>query len=186
MSNRYARFADPESSEMTVRSIATNKLGQDNLAAVIRAAFVPGEWFTDDMIIEAYVAATGMKRRAVRNNLARVRLNLERQSPPVIVRVSDDSLFVALGRQRLHFRLATENDVARPSGDRLASTDVSKRVARCCYVEVDGVEKVRLDGVDYVSADRLLDALSGDLAVGCLPSERTMPAQIPGQTALPC
>jgi len=186
MSNHYARFADPESSEMTVRSMVTNKLGQDNLAAVIRAAFTPGEWFTDDRIIEAYVAATGMKRRAVRNNLARVRLNLERQSPPVIVRVSDDSIAVGLGRQRLHFRLATANDSARPNLHRLASVEVSKRVARCCYVEVDGVEKVRLDGVDYVSADRLLEALSGELVVGLLPSERTTPAQIPGQTALPC
>lgn len=185
MSNRYARFADPQSSEQTVKSIVTNKLGQDNLAAVIRAAFVSGEWFTDDMVIDAYVAATGMKRRAVRNNLARVRLNLERQTPPVLVRVSDDSLFVSLGRQRLHFRLATSDDKARPQPTKTLA-DVGKRVAECSYVEIDGVEKVRFDGVDYVSADMLLAALSGDMVIGCLPSERTMPAQIPGQTALPC
>ena len=103
----HARSTDPTSSHDTVKSMVEDRVSITELGDIIEAESFPGEWFTDDEIAQM----VAMHRpHAVRNNLARKRLELERSDPPRIVRVALDSIATLDGRQRLTFRLAGPGD----------------------------------------------------------------------------
>jgi hypothetical protein len=103
----HARTTDPASSHETVESIVQNRVSVAELGTIIVAEYFQGEWFTDDGIAQM----VAMHRpNAVRNNLARMRLQLERSDPPLIVRVAIGSISTLTGKQRLTFRLAEPGD----------------------------------------------------------------------------
>lgn len=117
----HARTTDPTSSHSTVEAMVDDRLSITDLGEIIRQSFGDHEWFTDDDIAKAVARR---RPNMVRNNMARRRLELERQDPPVVVRVAPDSIPDGM-RQRLIFRLA------RP-GDRPFRTLAEQRPEQWC------------------------------------------------------